>query len=355
MRLFLISKPGCHHITELMNGIKAVYQLEMELNPYLLVEFLPNKNNDPGGVIIQAGDEIIRRNYTFDDPNDIKELRKLLWKYLRKLHDPVDITNKNGNIINFKKTQTNKVIQGWQNKKKLMKKDICCKIVRDMVAYHIYKSNSNKTPFKQQLIKHPVYRYDNRDLQDKRLCKQNRFRDCGDNYPPGSILFKRCIDEANFLCNKGYPRNTVRETTENYREQLKKYILKYLKDNDMKVNKQMLDLILSAGFFERVKGRAGNRAHDYNDLIKTVDKSLVDDFDYYANFIESFKNEHIDNSNNIFINILLVLSFIIAFLYVIYHFNYTQNRDRPIVELKDKIYVAFLFAYFIFIVYRLKN
>ena len=106
MRLFLIDKPSCHHIIDLMPGIKAVYQLEQEFDPYLTVDFIPNRENPPG-VLLIAGNEVIRRNYTFDDPNDIIEMRKLIWKYLKKYHRINNIEDDNRGplcIKDFKKT-----------------------------------------------------------------------------------------------------------------------------------------------------------------------------------------------------------------------------------------------------------
>lgn len=349
MRLFLISKPGCHHITELMDGIKAVYQMEAEFEPYLAVDFLPNRNNDPGGVIVMAGNETIRKNYTFDDPKDLEELRSLLWKYLEKYHNPKDITYKKGDkkdcIKDFRETGTFNVIQGWQNRKKLMEKNICCRVVRDLLAKVVYRTGWDKVigdhtktskngkrggapDFSRQLIKHPVYRYDNRDLQDREICKKVRYKECGDNYPPGSMTFKRCLDEVTWLCNNAYPVNKVNKVTNNYRNKLKESILEYLKKNNMKVNKKVLDTILSAGFFERVKGRVGNKAASYTEIVKAVDDSL-NDYDYYAKFIEGFVNGKVDGkaknsqtvktsiNRSVLKQVLILFSILLLILYFI--------------------------------------
>jgi len=307
MRLFLINKKNCQHITEIMPSIKAIYYLEAFFEPYLVVEFIPNKGYQPG-IILQAGNETIRRNYTFDDPNDVEELKKLIWKYLRKYHKVVDITDEKGCIKDFRQTQTNQVIQGWQAKKRTMAKNRCCKVVRDMVADHI----SGVPNFASQLIKHPVYRDDTRDLQNRKICKKNRYEECGNNFPPNSILFKRCVDEVTWLCDHGYPRNKIRETTENYREKLKKNILAYLKKNDMRVDKKILDIILSAGFFERVRNRMGNKHSAFRQTQHAVD-SVMNEYDYYARLIEGFNGKKSENTNKLIIFIIIT---IIIFLFI---------------------------------------
>src|SRR3990170_5160247 len=124
MRLWYIDKPECRHISEIMHGIKAVYQMEQEFFPYLSVDFLPNKDNEPTGILLQAGKEFIRKNYTFDSKDDINKLRNLIWKYLLKYHGKkiIDIT-KNGCLKDFRQTDRNRVIQGWQNKKRNLAND----------------------------------------------------------------------------------------------------------------------------------------------------------------------------------------------------------------------------------------
>ncbi len=280
MRLFLVDKPGCDHITDLMPGISAVYQLEQEFYPYLLVEFLPNRKDEPG-IILQAGDEIIKENYTFDKPSDIEEVRLLIWKYLLKYHNITDIAP-NGCITDFRKTQTNHVTQGWQARKRERRGDQCCKIVGDLVASEIAA----------QIIKHEVYRVDTTDKQTRYTCKQNRYSECGNNFPPNTQLFNRCVDEVNIVCDNAYPFNKYINDLNIARQELKNNILEYLHNNDMKVNKQILDQILDAGFFECVSNRAGNNASDYGTIRSVVDEVMSEN-NFQQKLIETLDSEEL--------------------------------------------------------------
>jgi hypothetical protein len=238
-----------------MPGIKAVYQLEQEFDPYLTVDFIPNRENPPG-VLLIAGNEVIRRNYTFDDPNDIIEMRKLIWKYLKKYHRINNIEEDNRGplcIKDFKKTETNRVIQGWANKKRNLQKGVCCK-------GELHAKNNNKTPeFVSHFIKHPLYRYDGRDMQNKRLCLKNRYAECGNNFPPNTMQHKRCTDEVRWLCENGYPRNIRTEIVENYAKKTRDDLLKKLKENKTLVDRRAFDNLKFAGLFERPVNRAGNK------------------------------------------------------------------------------------------------
>ena len=256
LRLYLIDKVGCHHIMYLMPSIKIIYEMHERFSPYLFVDFLPEKYNQPGaqqGIILQAGNDTIRRNYTFDDPNDKKELEALIWHYLRKYNNIPDHADEDGILRSFKKGRINTVIQGWQAKKRNFKKDRCCKIIEDVITDH----------FMEHAVLHWWYRDSKQDVQTRDICMKVRGGECGDNYPPNSPLFKRCLREVEWLCRNGYPRNKKTEAVIAHREKLKNKILRYLKKNKMRVNKQALDIILSAGFFKRVQNRAGNKYSAY--------------------------------------------------------------------------------------------
>ena len=82
MRLFYKEKPRCHHITEIMDAIRKIYEFETVFDPYLSVEFLPNKDDSPESIILIAGPEVIKKDVNFDNPEEVEELRKLLWSYL---------------------------------------------------------------------------------------------------------------------------------------------------------------------------------------------------------------------------------------------------------------------------------
>lgn len=316
MRLFYIDKPECRHITEIMPGIKATYQMEAEFEPYLVVDFLPNKNNEPEGIILEAGNEVIRRNYSFDKPEDIDDLRNLIWKYLRKYHDepsknpwdpklsmmpPKDIAI-DGCIKDFREAPTNVVIQGWQAKKRSMREDVCCKIVKEMVV----------KAFKDQEIKHWVYRVNTNNQLDRESCKKTRFEECGNNYPPNSELFNRCVKEVEWLCNNGYPVNRLTKQLDDYMVKLRKDIHKRLMDNDLKVDKKLFDEIITAGLFDEVGNRMGNASTNMMELDDNVDRVMWEK-GYYTQLIEGFRkeNEQIwDKKPKVYLWMVLIVIFV---------------------------------------------
>ena len=61
-RLFHIESSKCKNIMDLMHGVKAIYQLEMEFFPYLSIEFLPKRDDVEGGIILQTKKRTIRLN-----------------------------------------------------------------------------------------------------------------------------------------------------------------------------------------------------------------------------------------------------------------------------------------------------
>jgi hypothetical protein len=297
---------------DLIPGIFSVYQLEQEFYPYLSVEFIPNTKY-AAGVLIVVGDKVIRRNYTFNDPNDIVELRKLIWKYVREIDNPSDIaiTRPDGEVCikDFNKGGGFKVIQGWNNKLKSLEKNVCCKGAT---------SETKDVPMDQQLINHEVYRYSNKDQINLPICKKLRFQECADNYPPNTPTYKRCLREANWVCENGYPCNIRTELIATYREKLKNDILRYLKRNDMRVDKPMFDLIMSAGFFERPNNRVGNKASPYIPIIHTTDSIMIDDYDYYSKMIEGMTDGVTRDQNCNKTHIILLILIIIVIMTIIY-------------------------------------
>lgn len=278
MRLFFIDKPECRHISEIMSGIQAVYQMEQEFHPYVIPEFLPNNNNDPGGIIIKVGNEIIRRNYTFETPNDIKELRKLIQELIKKYHNPRDIVDDKGCIKDFRQVSKFHPIQGWQAAKRA-KADICCKVITEIITRDI-------TDF---MIKHWVYRSGSGPIRDSSTCKKVRYEECGNNYAPNTPQFNRCVDEVNLLCNKGYAKggNKMVNKTNKAVKDLRTKIYTYLDKNDMRVDKKIFDEIITAGLFEYVGNRMGNKSRNIYDV-----KNVVSDHLYnkgiYMKLIEDF-------------------------------------------------------------------
>ena len=102
IRLFIIDKKGCHHMMDIIKHIKIGYEMSEKFSPYLNINFIPKRYNtgDGYGVIIQAGSDVIKRNYHFKNEKDKEDLEKILWILLRKYHPNIpDITDKDGCII----------------------------------------------------------------------------------------------------------------------------------------------------------------------------------------------------------------------------------------------------------------
>lgn len=295
MKLLYIDKPECRSITDIIPAIKSVYQLEQEFSPYLIVDFLPNKNNIDDGIIIYAGNEIIKKNIHFDKVNDLDEVRKLLWHYLLKYHNIRDITDKKGCIKDFSQYTTFNVIQGWQNKLKNLSKETTYKIIRDTVSYSYY----------DYLIKHPVYRLDSSGKNMNRdNCKCVRSKECADNYPPNSDLYKICMKEVEWLCNNGYP-NKVVEMKDREIKQLRQEIYNSLIKNNMRVDKRLFDKIITAGLFDHVGNRLGNKSMNFLDVKDNVDTILRQN-DYYLQMVEGY------GSNNVLYLWAIVLLILLA-------------------------------------------
>ena len=149
------------------------------------------------------------------------------------------------------------------------------------------------------------------------------------------------MDEVKWLCTNGYPRNIRTETVIKYREKLKNDILKYLKNNNMRVNKRILDIILSNGFFERVSNRMGNKYKAYGmpqslrDLrpsacrgsVKHAIGDVMNKYDYYSKLIEGFGNvEGFDNvkHNKNYLLYIVIIIIIIIIIYRIFNL-YSKN------------------------------
>ena len=139
------------------------------------------------------------------------------------------------------------------------------------------------------LIKHPRYKYKTNDIQTRDICMKVRGQHCAENFPIGTAQNKLCMDETRWLCTNGYPRqNNVRlNVVSEYRDRLMKNILAYLKKSKLLVNKQVLDIILSNGFFERVSNRMGNKSKNYINVKYAVD-GIMNQYSYYSQLIEGF-------------------------------------------------------------------
>lgn len=306
MRLFYIDKPKCRHIIEITKAVKVIYQMEQEFFPYLMVDFLPNKNDEAGGVIIQAGDTIIRKEWHFEDPNgeEVKELRKILWKLLHEHHDIKDIMPEGSCSPDPKIQQTNKVVQGWATKIKSLDKDVCCKMLKNIVT----------SEYVRYMSLHPVYRLSNKDVQTRETCKINRMKECYDNYPSNTDQFNRCQTEVHWLCDNGYPNKTV-EQSNKVIDEVRQRIFDYLIKNGMKVNKNLFDQIISAGMFDNLGNRMRNKSVNLVDVQVAVD-GYLNDSNGYAILFENFSDSPIKKSFNYYYLCLFVV--IILFILLIY-------------------------------------
>ena len=317
MRLFLIDKPGCHHIKDIMPSIMAVYQMEQEFYPYLTVEFVPHRDHQKPGIILLAGQETIRRYYTFDNPNDIKNLRKLLWKYLLKYHNIKKMKeDKNGCLKEIRHDQTNRVIQGWQAKKREMTKEICCKGVKKIYANALSDLLETQEKEMDEKIKHPVYRVDTTNKIDRNICKKIRWEECGNNYAPNSAEHIRCVDQVNYLCNHGYPKNKLVNKVTAVRKKLKAHVLDYLKKNNFRANRKMFDLIFSAGFFEHAFTRAGNKYTEYGSKEHAINDALNEN-QYFEQLIEGF-DINSDPNNCSRLSIIVLMGVFLFLIYTLY-------------------------------------
>lgn len=317
MRLFHISDSKCQHITELMPAIKIIYQMEQEFAPYLTVEFIANGSdpNQKPGIILIVGDNVIRKYYTFKDKKDTIKLRKLLWKYLRKYYDIKDITDNQGYIKDFNKYGNAKVIQGWHNKKKHTNLNVnptsCCKnipLINEM------------SDFEKSML-HEEFRLDNRNLQNRNICKKNRHKHCKRNFAYNSNLYGRCIDENNWLCDKGYPKdgglNYAENITLNAREKIRKDIIKKLKENNGKATKQLIDKIYLGGFFADRNNNCVYEGINKNEIINGK-YNKIESFGKYKSESESEPKQdskkNKNKRNNIICTILILYLLLFIFM-----------------------------------------
>jgi hypothetical protein len=305
MRLLHIAQ-GCESMIDIWPSIKAVYQMEAEFSPYLTIEFLPYREGQIPGIILQTKDGDIRKNYTFKNKTDIKELRDLIWKYIVPEKHIKDIT-KNGCLTDFKEYGTSNVIQGWKAKKRALDKEKCCQLVLDSLVKDVVGNN----------ILHEVYRLSPIDRQDKNICKKVRFEACGNNFPKGSAVFKRCVQETEWLCNHGYPNVTVNKMND-FVNKVRKNLWRYLRDNDLRVNKRKFDEIISAGLFDDLGNRMGNKVADDKNVRASLDQIFTEK-DYYLGLIEGFDDE--DNDfRGAFYEMGITLIVIMFLLYIAYGF-----------------------------------
>ena len=305
MRLFLVDGGKCQYTKDLMPAIFAIAQMEQEFNPYLDIEYLPYREDEIPGILLVTKTGTIRKNYTFKNKKDIVDLRNLIWYYLQRDHGIKNAHDEN----DFRQFNPNIVIQGFEAKKRLMKENVCCKIILDTLTSEVMKNN----------ILHEVYRLSPIDKQDKNICKKVRGGECGDNYPPNSATYDRCIDEVDWLCNNSYPVNNAVNAMNQLVKNVRIKLYNELNRSNLKVNKQKFDEIIDAGLFTDLGNRMGNKVANDTNVRASLDKIFTEK-DYYLSLIEGFdeNNSKLENNNLFTIDRFMGLLLILLILLYVY-------------------------------------
>lgn len=234
-------------MTEIMPGIKAVYQMQSEFSPYLGINFLPHFDKgagEPAGIILGTTEGFIRRNYTFDNPNDLIELRKLIWHYLMKEQKGIKPVERNGQSYNLRQMSPNKIIQGWDNMVTNTRRQGCCEqIVPSLQDRKIDTIMANK-------VRDPRYTPTLPGKIDRQKCIKIYGQNCGDNYPPNTMLYDKCMREVMWLCENGYPVNKRVNTMNKLVKNTQGNLLKKLEKNDYVVNKREFSDLGFAGMVD---------------------------------------------------------------------------------------------------------
>lgn len=274
MRLYYIDKPGCHHMMYITKRVQKIYQLEAELEPYVIVDFWGNVNNEPASVTLYVGDNCVldKEVIDLDKEEDFEALKDILWYYVRTVHNPYDLTDKDGCLRNMDLKQKNNVIQGWQAKRRNLLGSACY-MSRYTGKKNVPEKKLNPSPYIRYItgtetmedkVKHWSYRdpliFPKPNIDLKR-CKQLRYLDCNDNFPVNTQLWERCIDESRWLCDEWYKNknNDIRKTDKLF-DINKKQVCDYLKKNDTKVDKNMFDRVIDSGLFDNLGNRMGNKS-----------------------------------------------------------------------------------------------
>ena len=119
--------------------------------------------------------------------------------------------------------------------------------------------------------------------------------------------------EVEWLCTKGYPENKKTEKVSDENLELRKKILKILQDQGFKVNKQQVDMIITAGLFDHIGNRMGNKAAREMKLPNTFNQ-VVWDQAYYTDAIEGYGLIG-GHSNKLTVLILVVLILFVYYRY----------------------------------------
>jgi hypothetical protein len=210
MKLIHIDRPCCYHISTAMPGISAIYQMEQEFFPYLVVRFTKNDGGKPG-YILQTKHGDFRVETNFDKPSDVEELRAVIWEHMKKDYKIKDIVE-NGCINSFQNLGKNKVIQGWKAALKHRCTNCFANPLSEPEKYQL-KSNNNPV-FKPSKVTHQVYqlnkwnetnRLQNRPIMNKLICTNYKNAHCDYDLPKGSAEHRICKMENGYICAQKYP------------------------------------------------------------------------------------------------------------------------------------------------------
>lgn len=300
LRLYHIEGSECNYMKDIIPGISAVYQMEAEFSPYLVVDFLPKRDNTKSGIILEDGETIIRRDYKFTE-DDINDMRNLIWERLNIKE--VGYLQQNDMRLN----NPNTVIQGWQNKKRSIDYEECkLKICKNFTSNCI----------KHNILDEP-YRLSNKDIQDRTLCKYNRYKECKDNYPVGTQQFNLCINETTWLCDNGYPNVVTNAANQLYKDIWTRLLID-LNNSDYMVDKPTFDTLLDSGLFNEFRGRMHPNMSEqemtdvWNDILT---KNNI--YDKLLKHKQTTNNDQKNDTNYLWIIVLFII-FVFVISIIIY-------------------------------------
>lgn len=229
MKLYLINESTCYYLKDIMKPIMVIYQMEREFYPYLEVDFLSNRYREKDeNIIFYDGKEYHRKLINLKSNRGINELRNLILKYLPIIPEKTS---------SYHLYNTNyKYVQDLQPKLKIDES----------------RNKSRNGP-----ILRTEYTANLDPRMDLNVCRRIRQLECTNNFPHSSPLFRRCVDESEWLCTNAYPRNKRVEIIKNHYNNLKNKVFSHLRDNNANVTKQQVDTILSAGFFDEYGNKMG--------------------------------------------------------------------------------------------------
>lgn len=277
MYLYHISGNGCEHMKSLIQSIKAVYQLKEEFHPYVQVRFLPYREDEKTGVIVKSRNFLIRKDYTFHDPQDIVNLRGIIWDQLKKegkIHDDVWLAN--GQNLN-------KVTNSWRMALRNHFKNMPDQIILPSVTSEIVRSN----------ILHEVYRLNTVDYINLYDCYKLVKSECYDHFPTGTFIHKKCLQKGHERCSCMFKYNAIIKKI----QKMKDDICQRLEDENIPCSKKKLEIILGIPILRRLShlvGKAESK-HDYDAIYKYLNSVLMKE----ANNVKDGKKNGTDGINKI--------------------------------------------------------